>query len=151
MDVQEIRVQQFAKYFLNVLSRGISYGLPVDDPSWIETFRSFHFFYFFLLWRCGPTRASFLSFLDNTQRRTIVGRTSLDEWSVRRRDCYLATQNTHNKYPCFRWDSNPQSQQASGRRPTPETARSLGPAFLMWLFKYIKMRICWWIIINYVQ
>jgi len=23
------------------------------------------------------------------------------------------------KRPCFRWDSNPQSQQASGRRHTP--------------------------------
>ena len=27
-----------------------------------------------------------------------------------------------------RWDSNPQSQPASGHRPTPQTARSLGPA-----------------------
>ena len=27
-----------------------------------------------------------------------------------------------------RWDSNPQSQQASGRRPAPQTARPLGPA-----------------------
>jgi hypothetical protein len=26
---------------------------------------------------------------------------------------------THNKHPCPRWDSNRQSQQASGRRPTP--------------------------------
>ena len=27
--------------------------------------------------------------------------------------------NTHNKHPCPRWDSNPRSQQASGRRRTP--------------------------------
>ena len=26
---------------------------------------------------------------------------------------------TTDKYPCLRWDSNPQSQQASGRIPTP--------------------------------
>ena len=26
---------------------------------------------------------------------------------------------TTDKYPCPRWDSNPRSQQASGRRPTP--------------------------------
>jgi len=26
---------------------------------------------------------------------------------------------TIDKHPCPRWDSNPQSQQASGRRPTP--------------------------------
>jgi len=37
---------------------------------------------FFFLWRCGPTRAmssSFMRFLDHTQRRVAVGRTSLDE------------------------------------------------------------------------
>jgi hypothetical protein len=35
----------------------------------------------FFLCRCDPTRvmASFLRFLDHTQRRTIVGRTPLDE------------------------------------------------------------------------
>ena len=55
---------------------------------------------FFFLWRCGPTRAiasSFLKFLDHTQRRNTVGRTPLDEWSVRRRDLYLTTHNTHNR------------------------------------------------------
>ena len=38
--------------------------------------------FFFLLWRCDPTRvmsSSFLRFLDHTQRRTTVGRTPLDE------------------------------------------------------------------------
>ena len=58
-------------------------------------------------------------FLDRTQRRTTVDRTPLGEWSARRRDLFLTTHNTHNKHPCPRWDSNPQSQQASGRRPTP--------------------------------
>jgi hypothetical protein len=51
------------------------------------------------------------AFLDHTQRRTTVGRTSLDEWSARRSDIYLTTHNTHNKHPCPRWDSNPRSQQ----------------------------------------
>jgi len=56
--------------------------------------------YFFLLWRCDPTRVmapSFLRFLDHTQRRTTVGRTPLDEWSARRRDLYLTAYNTHNR------------------------------------------------------
>ena len=56
--------------------------------------------FFFFLWRCGPTRAvasSFFRFLDHTQRRTTVGRTLLDEWSVRRRDLYLKTHNTRNR------------------------------------------------------
>jgi len=52
------------------------------------------------LWLFDPTRviaSSFLRFLDHTQRRTTVGRTSLDEWSARRRDLYLTTHDTHNK------------------------------------------------------
>ena len=56
--------------------------------------------FFFLLWRCDPTRvmgSSFLKFLDHTQRRTTVGRTPLDEWSARRRDLYLTTHNIHNR------------------------------------------------------
>jgi hypothetical protein len=36
-------------------------------------------------------------FLDHTQRRTTVGRTTLDEWSDRRRDFYLKTRDTHNR------------------------------------------------------
>jgi len=64
--------------------------------------------------------SSFTRFLDHTQRRTTVGRTSLDEWSARRRDLYLTThiKLTTDKTPMPRWDSNPQSQQARGRRPT---------------------------------
>jgi len=35
---------------------------------------------------------------------------------------------TGNKHPCRRLDSNPQSQQAGGRRPTPYSARPQGSA-----------------------
>ena len=38
----------------------------------------------------------FTRFLDHT-RRTTVGRTPLDERSVRRRDLYLTTHNNHNR------------------------------------------------------
>ena len=41
--------------------------------------------------------SSFSRFLDHTQRRTTVGRTSLDEWSACHRDLYLTTHNSHNK------------------------------------------------------
>jgi hypothetical protein len=41
--------------------------------------------------------SSFMRFLDHTQRRTTVGRTPLDEWSARRIDLYLTTQNNHNR------------------------------------------------------
>ena len=35
--------------------------------------------------------------LTITLRRTTLGRSPLDEWSVRRRDLYLTTHNTHNR------------------------------------------------------
>jgi hypothetical protein len=38
---------------------------------------------------------------------------------------------TRLRHPCHRWDSIPQSQQASGRRRTPSTARPLGPALYL--------------------
>ena len=51
-------------------------------------------------WRCDPRQAiasSFLRFLDHTQWRITVGRTSLDEWSACRTDLYLTTHNTRNR------------------------------------------------------
>jgi hypothetical protein len=41
--------------------------------------------------------SSQMRFLYHTQRRTIGGRTPLDEWSTRRRDLDLTTHNTHNR------------------------------------------------------
>ena len=96
-------------------------------PIWI-------FLFYFIFGMTAPqwTRASsYTRFVDHTQRRTRVGRTPLDEWSAHPRDLYL-THNTHDKRPCPRWDSNPQSQQASGRKPTPLTARPLGP--VVWTY-----------------
>ena len=63
-------------------------------------FLQYSWFIFFPLWRCSPTRAmasSFLRFLDHTQRHITVCRTSLDEWSARRRNLHLTTHNTHNR------------------------------------------------------
>jgi hypothetical protein len=58
-----------------------------------------------------------------TLRHTTVGRTPLDEWSARRRDLYLTTHNTHRRQTSMLQGgfSNPQYQQASGRRSTPYT------------------------------
>jgi len=41
---------------------------------------------------------------------------------------WLHTTLTRDRHPCPRRDSNSQSQEASGRRPTPWTARPLGSA-----------------------
>jgi len=121
-----MNVTFFAHYFLeqptlhNLIARD-RFNLPVDSSKLLN-------FPIFLLCLCDPTRvmaSSFLRFLDHTQRRTTVGRTPLDELSAHRRDIYLTTHNNHNTH-VPQWDSNPRSQQASGRRPTPYTARPLG-------------------------
>ena len=72
--------------------------------------------YFSALYR--PIASSRTRFLDHIKLRATVGRTPLDEWSARRRDLYLTTLTT-DKHPSPRWDSNPRSQEVSGRRPTP--------------------------------
>ena len=41
--------------------------------------------------------SSFTKFLDHTQWHNTVGRTTLEEWSARRRDLYLTTHNTLNR------------------------------------------------------
>jgi hypothetical protein len=54
-----------------------------------------------------------------TYTHTRVGRTPLDQRSASRGDLYLVTHNTHKRQISMAWlDSNPQSQQASGRTPT---------------------------------
>ena len=55
---------------------------------------------FVCFWRNSPQWArisSFTRFLGHIQRRTIVGKTPLDEWPARRRDFYLTTHNTHKR------------------------------------------------------
>ena len=42
--------------------------------------------------------SSCLRFLDHIQRRTVVGRNPLDEWSAPHRDLYLTTHSTHNRH-----------------------------------------------------
>jgi hypothetical protein len=59
-----------------------------------------HFYPFF--WRHSPQWAmasSLTRFLDHTQLRTTLGRTPLDERSVRRRDLYQTTHNIHRQTP----------------------------------------------------
>jgi hypothetical protein len=87
------------------------------------------FHQFFPLWRNSPTRtmaALLLRFLAHTQWHTTIGRTPLDEGSTRRKDLYLTSHNTHQTQTSMpRRDSKPQSQQASGLRPSPNTYRPL--------------------------
>jgi len=60
---------------------------------------------------------------DHTPWHTF-SRTPLDEWSARPRPLPAQhTTFTTDKHPCPRWDSNSRSQQASGRRPTHQSAQ----------------------------
>ena len=83
----------------------------------------------------------FLMFLDHTQRPSTVGRTPLDEWSaLAETSTWQHTTLTTDKYPCPRWDSNPRSQQASGR-----AARLLRPWVRIppgeWIFVCCECRV----------
>jgi len=56
----------------------------------------------------------------HTHTHTTFGRTPLNEWSAHRRDLRFYTQHSNETgIHAPRRYSNPQSQQVSGRRPTP--------------------------------
>ena len=64
---------------------------------------------------------------SHSVRHTKLGRMSPNKWPARRRDLCLTPHSTQKrKHPCPRRDANPQSQQASGHRPTPLPALPLG-------------------------
>jgi hypothetical protein len=50
---------------------------------------------------------------------------------------------TTDRHPCSRWDLNPRSQQATGRRPTPWTVRPLGSAVLIYKLCLMKQPCLW--------
>jgi hypothetical protein len=80
---------------------------PNDNKLWYKHAALDNLFFF---WRNSPQWArasSFTKFLYHTQRRTTVGRTPPDELSTRRRDPYLAKDNTHDRHQCPRRDSIP--------------------------------------------
>jgi len=65
---------------------------------------------------------------SNTIRHTHkTGRTPVKEWSaLRKGHCPHSHNKQRDEYPCPQRDSNPQSQQSSGHKPTSITARPLG-------------------------
>jgi hypothetical protein len=81
------------------------------------------------LWRNSPTRARtvlLLRFLGHTQGHATVGGTfCMRDRPVAQTSISQHTTLTRERPPCPQWDSNPQSQKASGRSPSPLTARPL--------------------------
>ena len=99
--------------------------------------RSLAAFCVFCFWRNSPQwvrASSFTRFLDHTERRTTVGRTSLNEWSARRRHLYPTTNNTHNRQTSTSPEEFEPTKRASGRKTMSWTARPLGPLDFMYFF-----------------
>jgi hypothetical protein len=69
--------------------------------------------------------ASFLRFLDHTQRRSTTCRTALDERSARRRDLYLTTHSTHKRQTSL-LPAGFEPTIATGERPHNNVFRSRG-------------------------
>jgi len=60
-----------------------------------------------------------MRFLNHTQRRTTVGRAVwTSDQLVALTSTWQHTTPTRDGHPCPRRDSNPQTQQGRGRRPT---------------------------------
>jgi hypothetical protein len=74
----------------------------------------------------GPphSRDFWITHKDETQS---VGLLWTSDQLVPETSTWQQTTLTTDRYQCPRYDSNPQSQQTSGRRPTPSTAQPLGP------------------------
>ena len=78
--------------------------------------------------------SSFTRFLDHTQRRNTVCRTSLDEWSARRRDLYLTTHNTqHSQQTNIHAPGGIRTHNLCRRSATGTSTQTLG------VLKQIKM------------
>jgi hypothetical protein len=82
----------------------------------------------------------FARFLGHTQWHATVGRTPLDEWSIRRRDLYVTTHNTHNRQT---------SMPLMGFKPTisagerPKTyALDRAATGTSWMFDYSLIFVC---------
>ena len=94
----------------------------------VKLFASFHIFFKFLA-RQPPVDQGLLSQeVSKSHTTTHHSRQDSSGQVISSSQKPLTTHNTTDRCPCTRWDSKPQPQKASCRRPTPQTARPLGPA-----------------------
>jgi len=83
---------------------------------------------------------TFTRFLDHTQRRTTVGRTSLDEWSARRRYLYLPTHNTHNRQTSMNAMGFEPTISAGERLQTHVLDRATTGTGIYWELQHINLK-----------
>ena len=99
-----------------------------------------YIFFFFFLWRCDPTRVLASSFLRFSRSHTTTHHSRQDSSgrAISSSQRPLPDNIQHSQQTSMpRWDSNLRSQQESSRRPTPQTARLLGPAYI-YIYIYIE-------------
>ena len=75
--------------------------------------------YFFFLAQQTPVGQGFPIQITHNDAPQSVGLLWMSDQPVVETFAWQHTTITTDRHPCSRWDSNPQSQQASGRRPTP--------------------------------
>ena len=101
-----------------------------------------HYFYYFFYLTQQPNAAraaSFMTFLDHTQRHTTVGKTPLDEGSARCRDLYMTTHNTHNRQTCMPSTGFEPAIPANERPQTFALDRSATGIGIILLYIYINI------------
>jgi hypothetical protein len=85
--------------------------------------------------------SSFTRFLDHTSQS--VGLIWTNDQLVAETSTWHHTTLTTDRHPYPRWDSNPQTQQANGCRPTSSTARPLEPAITACSLLFLWTSIDW--------
>ena len=108
------------------------------------------YFYWLLLQKCNFSKAQYKLPEDgpggpkHNDTPQSVGLVWTSDHLIVETSTWQHTTLTTDKHPCPGWDSNPQSQQSTGRRPTPYTARALGPAIIYYciIFLWDHRRIC---------
>ena len=120
-------------------SKGIAFtiykhGAKYSDPSvilvlgwfvqfWADYGPVLPIFIIFFLWRCGRTRAMASWFMrfhwSHNDSPQSIGLLWTSDQLVAETSTWQHTTLGTDSHPCPRRDSNPQSQQASSRRPTP--------------------------------
>ena len=82
------------KFFMFVCEISINEEIITVCPPPGATQPTVDVYFTALYWALASSRTRLL---NHIQRRATVGRTPLNEWSVRRRDLYLTKHNTHNR------------------------------------------------------
>ena len=116
------------------LKRPVQMSVSFKNESSVKLIKHAFISHVFFPMALQPNAGHGLLILDEVSRSNTTTHHSQQDFSGRvisspQRPLPDNTQHSQRQTSVTRRDSNPQSQQASGRRPTPQTVRPLGPAF----------------------